>query len=114
MVVDDGMVLRLASREGDRRETAEVRLIFEGGRAAAIEGEEPRETSFHFLRGSDGEKWQRGVRGYGRIIWRELAPCIDLVLREGEGGFEYDLLLGPDADLEALAIRAEGAVDLRI
>ena len=35
-------------------------------------------------------------------------------MREGAGGFEYDLLLEPGADLDQVVIRADGATGLSV
>lgn len=111
-----GLVLRLDPGSGGQ-EVICVRLELEGGSEEVIlEGRDEAAGEFHFLRGADGANRTRGARAYRRVIARGVYPGIDLVVREGraERGedrspFEYDLILAPEADLDRVRIRCEGA-----
>lgn len=93
-----------------------AKLVFEGADpASCLETMEPREGIYNFFLGNDPQAWVRGVQGYGRVIWRDLYPGIDLVVRGGTGGsgLEYDLLVAAGASLEQVRIRFEGIDELR-
>ena len=47
-------------------------------------------------------------RVHARVRWPEVAPGIDLLLREGGGGFEYDLELSSGARLTEFEARVRG------
>ena len=64
----------------------------------------------HFLLGDDPEGWARDVRGFGRVVWPELYPGADLVLRDGGGVLEYDLELRPGSDAARIVVGVEGSL----
>jgi hypothetical protein len=93
-----------------------AKLVFEGADpASCLESLEPREGIYNFFLGNDPQAWVRGVQAYGRVIWRDLYPGIDLVVRSGAdgSGLEYDLLVAAGASLEQVRIRFEGIDELR-
>jgi hypothetical protein len=95
-----------------------VALVFEGASPeAAIEGWEPRAARYGFFSGGDPSRWRSRVPGYGRVAYRGLYECIDLVFRPSDGDhgiLEYDLILAPGADLSRVVARCEGALGLAL
>ena len=88
-----------------------VGLSFEGASPGlAVEGLEPLPGRHHWLLGRDPAGWVRGVRGFGQARVCGLYAGIDLVVREGAQGIEYDLLVAPEADLSQVVVRCEGIV----
>ena len=55
-----------------------------------------------------GRELFRSDRVHSRLRYRGVAPGVDLVLREGEGGFAYDLDLAPDARPELFVAQVRG------
>jgi len=49
------------------------------------------------------------VPGYAQVLYRSVAPGIDVLVRREASGFAYDLHLAPGADLSAFVLTAEGA-----
>ncbi len=74
-------------------------------------GEDAVPTQHHFLLGSGRTSH---VPGFGRVVYRDVAPGIDLVVRKDGGGaaFAYDVHVAPGARLEDLTLEIEGAVGL--
>ncbi len=93
-----------------------VRFCFDGAaEGAEIEGEDLRPGVYNFFLGSDPARWRSDVRGYASVRYRGVYNGIDVRVREGaQGRLEYDLLLEPRADLEAVAIRCEGIEGMRV
>ena len=85
-----------------------VGFRFVGGEAAA-RGEERLPGHHNYFIGDDPEAWLVDVCGFTRVRWPGLWSGIDLVLREGQGLFEYDFELAPGASPESIAIEVEGA-----
>ena len=114
-VEDDGIALDLAAgvNAGRTRGTV-VRLAFEGAEEVVPQGEERLGARYEYRIGNDPERWGRAARSFERVVWSGLYPSIDLVLREGASGLEYDLLVGASADVASLVIRSEGADGLSL
>lgn len=99
---------------GKDKQTA-LGLSFEGAsRDAALVGEEKRSGYYNFFDGRDPAKWRSNVATYGSVLYRGLYDGVDVRVREGEKQLEYDLILAAGADLEKVAIRADGASALEI
>ena len=55
------------------------RVVYEGAKAdVSIVGAEASEARFNYFVGSNPERWVKGARAYGRIVYRGLYPGIDL------------------------------------
>ncbi len=53
-------------------------------------------------------------RAYERMVLSQVRPGVDLVVHDVDGDLEYDLVLAPEADLEQLTFRVEGATSLHL
>lgn len=73
-----------------------------------VRGEARQDSVRNFFLGQDPKAWRSGVPCYGRVRYSAIQEGIDLVLREDQGGMEYDLSLQPRADLSKLVFRCEG------
>lgn len=89
-------------------------IRFEGSGSAGPFGVERRRGVHNYLLGDEPDQWHTGVPSYGRLRFDGVWPGIDVVLREGEGLFEYDLVLAPGARLDAAVLSVEGAQRLSI
>lgn len=100
-------------RESGKRWPAPIVLRLPGV-ALRVAGESPSPTRFHYFVGSDSTRWAANVRAFDQVIYHDVAPGIDLVLRVDAGNgkqperFAYDLHLAPGADLESFAIDFDG------
>ena len=122
MLLADALVLHPLPRwpEGSRTEKARpgpppqpeavpgppLTIRFPGARS--VEGEGLVATLHHFLLGSG---FTRNVPGFERVLYRDVVPGIDVVVRAGRQGFAYDLHVSPGAGLDALVLEIEGAHD---
>lgn len=106
----DGVTLQMA---GDR--PAAVSLAFEGAsKMVVLAGEGERRGRYNYFIGNDSRRWRSNVPAFGAVRYRGLYPGVDLRVLQRAGRLEYDVLLSPGADLDAVAIRAGGASGLRI
>jgi hypothetical protein len=87
---------------GDARHGAALSLDF-GGEWPRLEGETCRTLTR--LRGR--ERWS-GESVFARARWSSVAPGVDLVLREGGGGLEYDLEIAYGARPELFEAQVRG------
>jgi hypothetical protein len=61
-----------------------------------------------------GEHGVTDVPAFARVVLAQAWPGIDLAFRDRDGALEYDLLLAPGADPDAIAFRSEGHERLRL
>jgi len=64
--------------------------------------------SSYFI-GSDSKNWRSGVPHYGRLVYEEFRPGVDLVFYGSPNRLEYDLVVDPGAATHALTFRFSGA-----
>lgn len=101
------------TRACDARRVA-VRLAFEAAsRDATLEGV-GRQAGLHNFFLGDRDRWRTGVEGFDAIRYRRLYAGIDVLVREHDGHLEYDVEVAPLGSLDAVAIRVDGARDVRV
>ncbi|MHC4078802.1 MAG: DUF7948 domain-containing protein, partial [Planctomycetota bacterium] len=92
-----------------------VRMRFVGAAAQRpLVGEDKLPGIYNFFRGDDPACWETKVPSYARMRYPSLYVGVDMVIREGQGLFEYDLHLAPEADLTNIVIGCEGIEGLEI
>src|SRR5258708_21150845 len=98
----------------------QLRLRFSGSNAGTmLEGDAPLQGQASFFNGSDPSGWQTGLRTYGRLLYRNLYPGIDLHYADAGGRLKSEFAVAPGADpsrihLEypdaSVSIRADGSL----
>ncbi|MBL8228160.1 MAG: SBBP repeat-containing protein [Bryobacterales bacterium] len=68
----------------------------------------------NYLLGADETKWVRNVPQYARVRYRDVYDGIDVVYYGNQQRLEYDFVVKPNADPDAIRIRWEGIDDVRI
>src|SRR5688572_863125 len=107
------VVLELAA--GGRTAETELRLKWKDANPGArIEPEQELPGKSHYFIGKDPPNWRVGIPQFARVRSRELYPGIDLTFYGDQGAVEFDFVLAPGADPDRIALRFEGAHDLRI
>lgn len=114
-LTSSGAVLSLSERPSAQRITARVlRMKLVGANAAAqVEGLDrlPGRTSYFI--GNDPKKWVTDVPTYAKVRYRNLYPGIDLVFYGNDRNqLEYDFVLAPGANPDAIRVRFEGVEKL--
>lgn len=103
LIEDDGLSLDLGSGEGP------IRMRWSGAeRDAPLLSSDRRPGHVNYLTGKSPASWTRGVERYGRLVFRDFYPNIDLVYHVRDERVEYDLDLRPGATLEAAEFVVEG------
>ena len=80
---------------------------------AQLEGEERLSGTSNYFVGT-ARNWRSGIEGFGRVRYRDVYPGIDLLFRGEEGRLEYDFILAPHADPQAIQLELTGQRSLRI
>lgn len=87
-----------------------IRVHFENANPAPrIEGEQVRAVRMNFFFGKDPALWRSGVPVYGRVVYRNLWPGIDLGYEPSTGRITCVATVAPDANPSVIAFRSEGA-----
>ncbi|MBV8859046.1 MAG: SBBP repeat-containing protein [Acidobacteria bacterium] len=81
-----------------------------------ILGEGPLPGKVNYFVGRDASKWRAGIKTFADVRYQDLYPGVDLVFHGGHDGgrLEYDFVLAPGADCNALRLSFEGADGLRL
>ncbi|HAK95692.1 MAG TPA: hypothetical protein DCM87_12015, partial [Planctomycetes bacterium] len=93
-------------------------LRFDGTAGVLPCGEEPRQTSYHFVTGTQDGIRRLAPRGYESILYEDLYPGISLRVRAaapGEAGvLAYDVLVAAGAAIDTFCMRCEGIESLDV
>jgi len=91
-----------------------LRARFVGAGAARPVGVEEGATKVNYLIGDDPAGWHTNVSTYGKVVYPDLYPGIDLHYAGQNGALKYTLIVGPGADISQFRLSFEGADELRI
>ena len=64
--------------------------------------------------GNDPQDWRTGIATYAKVEYEDVYPGIDLAFYGSDRQLEYDFVVSPGADPQAIALRFEGADSLEI
>jgi Beta-propeller repeat len=77
-----------------------------------LSGEERAPGKVNYLRGRDPAGWRTGLSRYGQVVYRELWPGVDLVLRGRPGELKYEFRVRPGARVGDIRLAYRGARSL--
>jgi hypothetical protein len=104
--------IRVISKE---KTSHAVSLEFAGSQpgSRAVPGSE-LPGKVNYIRGNDPRKWQIGLPTYERVTYPDTYPGIDVVYYGNRQQLEFDLVVKPGADPEAVRLKLAGAGKLSI
>jgi YVTN family beta-propeller protein len=106
-----GYTLLLAPTEAviglGRDRTVRMRLE-NANRTCRGEGVEPLAGRSHYLIGSNREGWHTGIPQFGKVLYRNIYPGIDLAYYGTRGRIEQDFIVAPGADPGVIRLSFEG------
>jgi uncharacterized repeat protein (TIGR01451 family) len=89
---------------------ATVRMRLDGADPTVEpEGLDPLPGVSHYYIGDDPRQWVTSVPAYGQVRYPQVYAGVDLVYYGRGGDLEYDFVLAPGADPNAINVRFEGA-----
>ena len=110
-----------AEREDRKRggesliQTGTLRMRWEGANEEAkIEGVEGLVGKSHYLIGNDPKKWRSNISLYRKVRYRDFYPGVDLIYYGNQRQLEYDLIVMPEGDPNAIRLAIEGAEEVRV
>lgn len=92
-----------ASARQSRPDVLRMKLVDVAENAMA-EGLEQLPGRSNYFVGNDPKKWRTGVANYAKVQYRDVYPGIDLVYYGKQSQFEYDFVVAPGADPDAIQL----------
>ena len=109
-----GAARRPGADGGEATGPSVVRMRLVGAAAApTVTGVDPLPGRVHSLVG-DPDRWRRDVPTFARVQYADVYPGISLVFYGREGQLEYDFVVAPDADPDAVVMAFDGAQNLKV
>src|SRR6185436_10013690 len=68
----------------------------------------------NYFVGNDPMKWHTNVRTHARVRYEGVYPGIDLVYYGNEGRLEYDFIVSPGANPQAIALSFDGVGSMSV
>ena len=81
---------------------------------AQISGADRLPGISNYYIGNDPTKWRTGIPNYGKVIYLNAYPGIDVAYYGNQGQLESDFIVAPGADPGEIRMRVDGAQDLQI
>ena len=92
-----------------------LRLNLIGANAQAqVEAQEELPGKINYLIGNDPAKWHSNISTYGKVLYKQIYPGVDMVYYGNQRQLEYDFVVAPHADPRAVKFNVEGAQKLRV
>ncbi|HEY8155769.1 MAG TPA: SBBP repeat-containing protein [Myxococcota bacterium] len=102
-------LLVLSERTANAEARAMLRMSIVGGDPRArVVGLSPAPGKSHYLVGRDPRSWSRDIVRYQQVAYREIYPGIDLMFRGSGGQLEFDFVVEPRSDTDAIRLRFDG------
>ncbi len=91
-----------AAREGG----SIIRIrVLGGSRKVSISGGTPLAGKSHYYLGPDPAQWYTGLPHYASVSYHDVYPSVDLVLHGNEGRLEFDFVVRPGGDPNAIRLQ---------
>ncbi len=74
----------------------------------AVRGRRLTSTRINHFVGRDSMRWKRGVPAYSEVVYEDLYPGVDLIIRGIEGTLSLQWLVHPGGDVSSIALKVEG------
>ena len=92
-----------------------VRLRYPGANPSPqVDGLDAQEGRAHYFIGSDPDKWTTNVPLFGRIVYRDLYPGIDMIYSARARQLKSEFVVAAGADASRIQIAYTGADSLRL
>jgi hypothetical protein len=92
-----------------------LRIKWEGtNQDSKIEGLEKLEGKSHYFLGNDRDRWKTHIASYRKVRYQNFYPGIDLIYYGNQRQLEYDLVVTPKGDPDAIRISIEGMEEVKV
>jgi hypothetical protein len=95
--------------------TSVLRMHFDGANPAAeIAGTKQLSGKTNYFIGNDPKKWHTDVPSYETVRYQGVYPGVDMLFYGNQQRLEYDFIVAPGADPNAIALSISGARKLQL
>src|SRR5579859_458116 len=108
---------RLPNAKDNRPRTTDSVLrmkLVDANPAAHVTGIDELPGKSNYFVGNDPEKWRTNVANYARVKYENVYPGIDLLYYGKQRKLEYDFVVAPGADPQAIRMSIQGAASVSI
>jgi hypothetical protein len=92
-----------------------LRLVFLGANPdATIDGQGRQAGKVNYFIGNDPKRWRTNLPTYGRVVYRDLWPGIDMVFRGDGTRLKYEFVVRPGANVDDIRLAYRGAERLSV
>jgi Beta-propeller repeat len=92
----------------DQRSVVRMKLIGANS-APRVEGVDALSGKSNYFIGNDPSRWRRNVTSYAQVRYSSVYPGIDLIYYGNQQQLEYDFVVSPGADPDAIELSFDGA-----
>jgi hypothetical protein len=103
---------KITLRHKDKSAQISSRLVG-SSKSPRLEALDPLPGHSNYFRGQDPSKWVSGVPNFARVRATGVYPGIDLIYYGNQNRLEYDFVVAPGADPNAIRLRFDGVRSLR-
>lgn len=109
-LVQDGLILQSCKDKSASLEVKFARM----NRQTLPKGEQEKQARSNYLIGNNRNKWLTNVPNFSRVQYKELYPGIDLVYYGNERNLEYDFIVNPGTQPQAIHLAFSDTVRTNI
>jgi beta-propeller repeat-containing protein len=110
----DAAVLSFVDANGGTRGVV-LSLRFVGGNPkVTLEGQERTPGEVNYFRGNDPSRWLTAIPRYSHVVYRDLWPGIDMMLRGDTGTLKYEFRVRPGAHIADIQLAYDGSKGLTL
>src|SRR5439155_27330908 len=108
------LALRSAAEKNGASQTV-LRMRLEGSNPAPlVSGLEPLPGKANYFLGNDPEQWRTNVPTYAKVKYEQVYSGVDLIYYGSQRQLEYDFVVAPEANPQAIGLSFEGADALAV
>ena len=109
------VAVRLHHKPNAAAKTSVLRMHFDGANPAVeVAGTKRLPGKTNYFIGNDPKKWHTDVPSYEAVRYQGIYPGVDVLFYGRQRRLEYDFIVAPGADPNAIALRISGARKLEL
>ena len=94
---------------------ANLRLSLAGANTGPhVAGLDKQQGISNYFIGNDPSQWHTQIPNYGRVLYQDVYPGVDVAYYGNQGQLETDYVLAPEADANEIKLAVDGAASLRV
>lgn len=114
-LTDKEAVFRFRKQDGNKINRDVLRMQFNDANSSpAVEAAGKLERTSSYFIGDEESNWQKGLKNFERVMYREIYKGIDAVFYGEQKSLEYDFIVAPQIDPGVISLTFAGASDVKI